>query len=63
MPPRGYTSFFHDVLIRNERDPGVHYRVYSYEGWYAYISLPGELLCLLHEAPDAGSAGRSVRRA
>ena len=35
---RGYTSFFHDVLIRNERDPGVHYRVYSYEGWYAYIS-------------------------
>ena len=38
MPPRGYTSFFHDVLIRNERDPGVHYRVYSYEGWYAYIS-------------------------
>lgn len=34
---RGYTSFFHDVLARHDNASG-HYRVYEYEGWYAYIS-------------------------
>lgn len=35
---RGNTSFFHDVLVRNENAARVNYRVYEYEGWYAYIS-------------------------
>lgn len=35
---RGYTSFFHDVMLRDLYNPGVKYRVYDYDGWYAYIS-------------------------
>lgn len=36
---RGYTSFFHDVMIHSlGPDSGVNYRVYEYDGWYAYIS-------------------------
>lgn len=36
---RGYTSFFHDVLIHSvDQHSGVDYRVFEYDGWYAYIS-------------------------
>ncbi len=35
---RGYTSFFHDVLVHAVDQGSANYRVYEYDGWYAYIT-------------------------
>lgn len=35
---RGYTSFFHDVIVHTLQDGSADYRVYAYDGWYACVS-------------------------